>query len=195
MKTASPDHIYHSRNWLTAVRALWMIMILVGVEVGAGSGCQMPQREFRPDYDPNQLNDTAYMHHLAAMPVVTVAEGLRGVLLLTEDGHELTTYEARYRSLEDRGAIQSAWKLQANQVLDKGTLAYLLRVVCDLPRSLNERIAARTGLGDRRFALQTCVYEGLQPHAAAHDPVRGGEFLSALTAAENYQARGNGSEP
>ena len=129
------------------------------------------------------------------MPVVTVAEGLRGVLLLTEDSSQLTTYEARYQSLEDRGAIRSAWKLQPNQVLDKGTLAHLLRVVCDLPRGLNERIAAHTGLADRRSALQTCVYEGLQAHAAAHDPVRGGELLSALTAAEKYLEKRDGAGP
>lgn len=148
----------------------------------------MPQRTFQPEHDPATLDDVSFLHYLATVPVVTVDEGLRAVLLLTDAKTGPTTFEQRYELLLQRGAVKSAWRLSADQVLDKGSLAYIVRITCELPRGLNELFASVTGLGDRRYALNVCIREELMPYAVPHEAVTGGELLSALTNAERYLA-------
>ena len=159
-----------------------LLLVLAGF---LNTACRAPQRTYQPEMDPNRLGDTVFLHYLASVPVVSVDEGIRAVLLLVaDDGHRLKSYETRYESLRDRGAIKPRWNLSPGQVLNKGTLAYMLRTVCHLPKSLNELLAARTGWGDRRNALKVCIHEGIMPYGLPHEPVKGGELLSALTAAE-----------
>ena len=150
------------------------------------AGCAAPQRTFRPAQDPATLDDVPFLHYLATVPVVTVDEGMRAVLLLTDTTIKRATFDQRFKVLRRFGAVKTAWHLRSGQVLNKGTLAHMLRTLCDLPYSVNERLALATGLGDRRYALKTCVYGGLLPYGLPHDPVAGGEMLSALTEAERY---------
>lgn len=152
------------------------------------AGCLAPQRTFQPEQDPNTLDEVAFLHYLATVPVVTVDEGMRAVLLLKEVPIQPPTFDRRFESLQQVDAVKTTWRLSSERILDKGTLAYMLSAVCGLPRSFNELIAWTTGLGERRYALKTCVYEGLMPYGRSHEPVTGGELLSALTAAESYLA-------
>lgn len=156
--------------------------------IAAAAGCSAPRRTFQPEHDPVTLDDVSFLHYLATVPVVTVDEGLRAVLLLTDEKTSPTTFEQRYDLLLRRGAVKPAWRLRPDQVLDKGSLAYMLRIICELPRGLNEFFASVTGLGDRRYALNTCIREELMPYAVPHEAVTGGELLSALTAVERYLA-------
>lgn len=159
-------------------------------------GCTLPQRTFQPALDPAAFGDDVFLHYLATVPVVTVEEGVRAVLLLDKDGgSEWPTYEQRYEELRRRGAIKFAWRLTPGRILDKGTLAHMLRTLCDLPLSLGELLASKTGLGDRRYALRTCIHEGILTGGLARDPVTGGELLSALTNAEARLAAHAPSEP
>ncbi|RME40050.1 MAG: hypothetical protein D6788_04220 [Planctomycetota bacterium] len=164
----------------------WTTCLVIAGAIGAVVSCRTPHRRYRPPHDPDRMSDTVFLHYLASVPVVNVEEGVRAVLMLTEEGKRLDTYESRYEALRDMGAIRPAWRLRPGQVLDKGTLAFWLRTLCRLPRSVNERISDRIGWGDRRNALKVCIYEGLMPHGLPQEPVRGGEMVSALTAAERY---------
>ena len=155
----------------------------------------MPQRTYQPERDPAVLDDVSFLHYLATVPVVSVDEGLRAVLMLAGTGKDAATYEQRYEALLERGAIKRSWDLNADQILGKGTLAYLLRTVCELPRSVDEILASRTGLGERRYALKTCIDERLIPYGLAHEPVAGGELLSALANAERYLESRAGETP
>ncbi len=150
------------------------------------AGCSLPVRTFKPEQDPAKLDDLRFVHYLASVPVVTVDEGLRGVLTLTGDGSRFRTFEKRLDELTSRGAIRAAWKLKPDQILDKGTLAYMLRTICKLPRGLNEWIARVTRLGERRYALKTCIYWKIMPAAVAQEPIRGGELVAALAEAERF---------
>ena len=161
-----------------------VLVSLVGAAVGAN--CTAPHRSYQPTQDPATLDNVSFLHYLATVPVVTVDEGVRAVLLLADDPAARSTFDERIAALGHREAVKQAWHLQPDQILDKGTLAYMLRTVCRLRRSVNERLAASTGWGDRRYALQTCIHAKLLPYGLAHEPVTGGELLSALTAAERY---------
>lgn len=173
----------NSRSWVTC-RVWFVCLVLAG-----SAGCQAPQRTWKLGRDPDTMNATTFLHYLAATPVVSVDEGMRAVLMLTDEGSRFPTYERRREELLRRSAIKPQWKLQADQVLDKGTLAHMLRVACQLPRSVNERLFSPLNLGDRRYALHSCVHAGLLGYSLPSEPVRGGELLSAMTAAEQYLSR------
>ncbi len=163
-----------------AVAGLFVCMMVLD------NGCTMPRRTFQPEQDEASLDDVSFLHYLATMPVVTVDEGMRAVLLLTGDSTQWPTFEKRYEELRGRGAVKAAWRLRSGRILDKGTLAYMLRTVCDGAPSLNEILASKTGLGDRRYALKACVDEGVLLYGLSHEPVTGGELLSALTKVEQH---------
>lgn len=158
-------------------------------------GCMLPERTFEPERDPASLDDVTFLHYLASVPVATVDEGMRAVLMLRDNSAHPSTYEQRYAALEGLGAVKRAWHLEPNRILDKGTLGYMLRKVCKLPHSVNEWFASLTGLGDRRYALKSCIYAGLMPYGRAQDPVTGGELLSAMTAAEQRLQEHGGETP
>jgi len=158
------------------------------------TGCVQPKRSLTPEVDPATLNDTVFLHYLARTPLVTVDEGQRAVLLLVGSTDQWPTPEARSKELSQRGAIKSAWRLDQDGVLDVGTLAHMLRVVCDAPPGLNDRLGSWIGWGDRRAALKTCAFEDLLPYSVPHAPVTGGALVSALTRAEAYLA-GRSSTP
>jgi hypothetical protein len=150
------------------------------------AACTAPHRTYQPPQDPSALDDTAFLHYLATVPTVTAAEGVRAVGLLLDPTPGPASFDDQRHRLEEVGAIKPTWRLEPDQTLDKGTLAFMLSVVCKTPRSLNQAVAAVTNLGDRRYALKTCIDEGLLPYGLPHDPVTGGELLSALSRAERY---------
>ncbi len=159
-------------------------MIRYGLSLALVAGCAAPRRTFQPPHDPATLDDTAFVHYLATVPVASVDEGLRAVLMLTGPTSQWPTFEERRAELLRLGALRPEWELEANQILDKGTLAYMLRVLCRLPHGLSEVLAKATHLGSRRYALKTCIDEGMLPYATAEEPVTGAELLGALTKAE-----------
>jgi len=175
----------------------WPGCTAVSVVTGLGvlASCSAPRRTFEPAQDPSTLDDTAFVHYLASVPMVTVGEGSRAVLLLIGPTTQWPTPQQQTGELQDRGAIRATRRLEPDATLDKGTLAYMLRTVCHVPRSLNEVLVAPTGLGDRRYALRTCIDEGLLPYGLPNDPVTGGELLSALTRAERRMGLRTASNP
>lgn len=152
------------------------------------TGCAAPQRAFSPSTDPASMTDVAFTHYLPAAPVVTVDEGLRAVLMLDGDTHRWPTPRERRLEALRRGWIDADWPAEPDRVLDKGTLAHVLMVRCDLPRSINDRFAEVVGVGRRRYAIKTCVDAGLMPYATSRQPVTGGELHGALVRTESYGA-------
>ncbi len=109
--------------------------MLVGVVMTMG--CAMPRRQFTPPVDPSALDDLAFTHYLATVPAVTVDEGARACLLLVGSTDSWPAEEDRLDELMRRGAVRKAWRLESARLLDRGTLAYMLRVLCGLPRGVN----------------------------------------------------------
>lgn len=179
----------HSRlaTGLAAACTLQTVMLAGGCH-GLRSGPVRAQRAFQPAQDPDTLSDVAFLHYLATVPVATVDEGMRAVLILAKDEQSSGTFEERFEALRQCGAVKPSWGLASRQLLDKGTLAHMLRGVCRLSLSLGEVLAFWTGLGDRRAALKTCIDAGLLPYGVWHEPVKGGELMSAITEAERHLA-------
>lgn len=156
--------------------ALWM------------AGCAAT-RNFTPETDPNTLDGTSFIHYLGTVPVVTVDEGCRAILLIADGQENFQSHQARYDELLRRGIIRTAWNLQADRLLDKGTLGYMAVQVCQADRGLNSLLLGSWGLGDRRYALQDAVAAGLMLFDAEFRPVRGGELLGVLSRMDDLMAK------
>ena len=50
----------------------------------ANAGCALPHRSIQPAHNQAELDDLRFTHYLATVPVVTVNEGARAVLMLIE---------------------------------------------------------------------------------------------------------------
>jgi hypothetical protein len=144
----------------------------------------MPRRSYEPPQAPDAMTDTAFLHYLATVPAATVDEGMRALLLLYGPTSCWPTFEQRRTELIRRGAVNDRWGLEADQLLDKGSLAFMSRSLLRVPRSVSEWLSVPTGLGDRRYALKTCVGEGLLPYATEYESVTGGELVTLLTRME-----------
>ena len=165
----------------------WIRTILLVLAAGhfAYLGCSAPRRTWVPPQSAEQFDDTSFLHYLALAPVATVDEGARAVLMLIGPTDPGATFEQRWGELERLGAARSSWGCASGDTLEKGTLAYLLARICELPLGPVDWASASAGLGDRRYALRSCAYHGLLTYGLPQDPVTGGELLSALTAAES----------
>ena len=146
----------------------WSLLLLVLVP-----GCHNAKYPTHARQDTSSMSEMVFLHYLATAPTVSVGEGKRAIaMLLPEADADVLT--------------RDSWDLSDGDLLDKGTLAYMLRTACRLPRGVNEAVFADTlGWGDRRYALKTCTYEGIMPYGRADEPVTGGELLSALRAPES----------
>ena len=154
---------------------------LVGLLL-AGASCAAPHRRFTPTQDPAALDDVSFIHYVATVPAVDLDEASRALLLwVGDESAAADSYLHRRDRLVELRALRADWDLEPGQVLDRGTLAYALVELADLPRSLCSRLSKPTGVGARRYALRTCVREGVLPPGPPYTPVTGGEFVAALT--------------
>ncbi len=151
------------------------------------SGCGGPRR-FEPAQNPDALPSTSFLHYLATVPVASVAEGYRAILLVADGEEKWTTHEQRSAELTRRGMVHEAWRLEPNDMLDKGTLAYMASGVCRLPDGLNTLLLGSWGLGDRRYALKQVAAAGIMDYDVPYRVLRGGEVFGILAKVDAYMA-------
>jgi hypothetical protein len=174
------------RRWgpRNAARIAHAAVLLALPTLGA---CGSP-RAYQPDIEPQTLDQSQYLHYLAGVPLVTVDEATRAVLILADGEDPFETYEERIAELQDRDVVRAAWGLQADHVIDKSTFAYMLFKVCQLPPSVNTVLLGSWGLGDRRYALREAIFAGLLSYGTEYEEMTGGEFVAALARADAYMA-------
>ncbi len=156
------------------------------------AGCAGP-RKYQPPTDTQTLDSTLFVHYLATVPAVTVDEAARAVLILADSWDGTESPGEYVAELERRGWIRPAWNLRPEHTLDRATLGYLLFRACRLPDSVNTILLGSWGAGDRRYAMRQAVAMGLMEHGPEYEPVTGGEFVAALTRADEY-LHGGGEE-
>ena len=162
-------------------------LLLVAGAILSLTGCSAARR-FEPAQDPDTLPGTSFLHYLATVPVVSVEEGCRAILLVANGVEKHRTHRERYAELLRRGMVREAWQLQPGDMLDKGTLAYMAHKVCQLPGGLNTLLLGSWGLGDRRYALKEVSAAGIMPYDVPYRVLRGGELLAVLAKIDAYMA-------
>lgn len=158
-------------------------LVACAITFGVQTGCSAPARTIQP-VDRSGLSSVAYAHSIANAPVASVGSAAKLLVDLSvsreeETGAAKLTEAAAFDTLLARESIRAAWNLSPDSVLDAGTLAYMLRAEGHLKPSTNERLASVTRLGDRRYALRSCIADGLLPAQRADAPISGGALLDA----------------
>jgi hypothetical protein len=151
-------------------------------------GCGRP-RKTQPSVDPATLDDTAFQAYLADAPVVTVDEACRAMLILA-DGHDATKdWSQRSQELLRRGWIRSAWGLHPGDMVDRGTVAFMICKVCKVYGGVDQLILGSWGLGDRRYAYRELVYRELMPPGTEFEVVTGGQLVGLMGKADSLMEK------
>jgi len=152
------------------------------------SGCAGP-RTFQPEKNPDSLSDEAFHGYLANVPLVSVEEAYRAVVILESGEDSQKSYDARRTYLEGKGIVRPEWGLEPGNVIDAGSVAYMVCQVCRIPGGVNYNLFGKMGLGDRRYALRELIYLNLWDDAGDYQYVTGGMLMALLSKADEYMSQ------
>jgi hypothetical protein len=121
----------------------------------------------------------------------TVADAARATCMLATGGDVGKTYTDRYQYLLENKMVRPEWKLQPEQWVDRGTLAYMFLKAGGLKGGVNLLIFGSWGLGDRRYAYREMRYHELMDEGVDYCCVSGPEMVTALGKVDRFcQDRG-----
>lgn len=151
-------------------------------------GCARP-RKAATGVDPDTLDEAGFQAHLADVPVVTVDEACRAILILA-DGRETTkNWSDRSQELLRRGWIRREWNLKPGNIVDRGTVAYMVCKACRIQGGVNRLILGSWGLGDRRYAYRELVYRDLMSPGTEWQYLTGGQMVALLGKADQLMEK------
>ncbi len=141
-------------------------------------------RKWQPEVSPETMDDMTFQAYMANVPVVTVDEACRAMLILADGEDKTRSWEERREVMLQRGLLRPAWGLHPNHMIDRGSLAYMVCKICRITGGLNRIALGSWGLGDRRYAHRELVYRKMMPEGSDYQPVTGGEMVSLLGKAD-----------
>ncbi len=131
-----------------------------------------------------QLSDEGFQAYLVEVELVTVDEAYRAILILSDGEDTAASFDERRQDLESRGIARSAWNLEPVNVIDTGSVAYMVCRVCEIAGGVNTHLFGRLGLGDRRYALRELLYREMIEDTVEYQYMTGAAFSSLLAKAD-----------
>lgn len=136
-----------------------------------------------------KVDAQAFLHeHLQRLPAVTVAEACRGMVMLADGEDKFTSFQERESSLIERKILRPEWRLEREQAIDRGSVAYMVTRILKIRGGVNMQTFGRLGIGDRRYAVRELAYLDLLPSTPAYRYMTGGELVDLLARADDYMA-------
>ncbi len=169
------------------VSVRYLFAVVLGVI--AGLGCSQISRPEQAALGEQTAADTFLHEHLQSQSMVTTAEAYRAMVLLAEGNDELTSFAAREELLLAREIVRREWKLKRDQVVDRGTVAYMVMKILGLPGGVNVNVMGRMGIGDRRYALRELIYHDVMANGPPYRFISGAELVDVLGRADEVMAR------
>lgn len=146
-------------------------------------------RTTQPRVDSNTLDDNGFQFYLNEVDLVTVDEAYRAILILTDGKDTSENFQERAQKLENRGIVRAAWDLQPDNVIDAGSVAYMVCQICDLKGGVNARLLRPTRLGDRRYALRELVYRQMIDDHVDYEYVTGAAMFALMRKADALRTK------
>ena len=165
------------------------LLTLLALNIGIGlSGCAAP-RAVQPEVDPATLSDDGFEAYIAEVPDVTVDEAYRAMLILAdgEDGRE--NFEQREAELQRRGIARAQWNLKPDDVIDTGSVAYMVCQICQIKGGVSARLFGSWGLGDRRYAVRELVYREMMEEGVDYQFMTGSGLYTLLHKADDLMEK------
>ncbi len=147
------------------------------------------ERRTEMDVDPAQLDDMSFHAYLANVPLVTVDEACRAMLILADGEDTSESWEQRRDELLSRGIIRSAWDLDPEHLINRGTVSFMVCKVCRIHGGVNMMLLGNLGIGDRRYAYRELVYRDMLPAGSEWSFFTGGELIALLTRADKLMEK------
>lgn len=166
-----------------------MVLLALIVAPGWGLvGCAGP-RPTTPPANAAELSDEGFQAYLAEVALVTVDEAYRAMLILAdgEDGRQ--TFEERKAELESRGIARAEWNLQPDNVIDVGSVAFMVCRICRIEGGLNRLLFGSWGPGDRRYALRELTYREMIAERVEYQYLTGSDLYSLLQKADRLMEK------
>ena len=165
-----------------------MVALSLGAVLTLG-GCSPGPRMTPPDRDPSKLSDVGFQAYLARSATVTVDEAYRAMLILADGEDTSKSFEERREKLESRGIARAAWKLQPDDIIDAGSVAYMVCRICQIRGGVNACLFGSWGLGDRRYALRELQYREMIDEKVDYEYMSGQILVSLMSKADQLMAK------
>ncbi|MEK6643965.1 MAG: hypothetical protein AABZ08_08650 [Planctomycetota bacterium] len=153
-------------------------------------GCAGP-RKTAPTVDAAGLSDEAFQMYLAQVDLVTVDEAYRAMLILADGECKAKTFAERKNQLESQGISRGSWKLQQDNVIDCGSIAFMVCRICQIKGGIDMHLLGSWGLGDRRYAMRELVYREMSEDAVDYQYMTGARLVGLLAKADQVMAQKN----
>lgn len=135
------------------------------------------------------MSDPAFQAYLAEAPYVTVEEAYRAMLILADGEDTCKTHEERQEKLESRGIARAAWKLKPENVIDAGSVSYMVMKICQMRGGINSTLFGSWGLGDRRYAMRELVYRKMLEDSADYQAMTGDRLIGLMARADDLMEK------
>jgi len=152
------------------------------------AGCAGP-RKTAPTVDASTLSDEGFQAYLATVDVVTVDEAYRAILILADGQDTSKTFDERKEKLESRGIARTAWSLKPQNVVDTGSIAYMICKICKFAGGIDMNVFGTLGIGDRRYALRELIYREMVMDTVAYQYVTGASLVAVMGKADSIMAK------
>lgn len=150
-------------------------------------GCAGP-RKVHPEINAQELSDEGFELYLAQVDVVTVDEAYRAMLILADGADGRETFEERRAELEGRGIAKAAWRLKGENIIDAGSVAYMVCRICEIRGGVNRALLGSWGLGDRRYALRELTYRQMLDEMVDYQYMTGASLHTLMRRADRLMA-------
>ncbi len=168
-------------------RMIWLSALAMTASA-LPAGCSRTVRTAQADR-AEQLDEDTFLHeHLPAQPMVTTAEAYRAMILLADGRDECRIFDQRAAMLVDRGITRPDWRLQRDECIDRGSVAWMVCRILDIDGGVNMRLLGSWGPGDRRYAVRELYYRQLLDSTPAYRYMSGAELVDLLGKADAYLA-------
>lgn len=151
-------------------------------------GCAGP-RTIAPSVDAESLSDDGFQAYLAQTDLITVNEAYRAMLILADGEDACRTFDERREKLESRGIAKAEWNLQPENVIDTGSVAYMVCRICQIRGGVCANLFGSWGLGDRRYALRELVYREMIDESVDYQYVTGPCLLALMAHADELMEK------
>jgi hypothetical protein len=152
------------------------------------TGCAGPRQE-QPTVKAAELSDDGFQAYLAEANVVTVDEAYRAMLILADGQDGSKNFEERKEKLESRGIARAAWNLQPDNVVDAGSVSFMVCQICKIRGGINANLFGSWGLGDRRYALRELVYREMIVEGVDYEYMTGAALYGLMRDADELMAK------
>ena len=151
-------------------------------------GCTQTLRTEQANTGERVDIDTFLHEHLQQTPAVTTAEAYRAMLILADGEDTADGFEAREQALFDRGIARPQWKLQHDQCIDRGAIAFMVTRVLAFDASVNRNVLGATGVGDRRYANRDLIAADMLRDSPDYAYMTGSELVHLMASADAWMA-------